>query len=68
MGKCRKCWSNSGARWDGKILEMSGQSWSKVEWENVGAESEKGGKKMVYDTSSVSIVWGRARLFPDRNS
>ena len=45
-GKCWKCWSNSGARWDGKMLEMLEQRRSKVGWENVGnvgAKSEQGG-------------------------
>ena len=60
MGKCRKCRSNGGARWDGKMSEMSEQWWSKmgwenvgnvgakseqVDWENVGAELEQGGKE-----------------------
>ena len=45
MGKCRKCQSNGRARWDGKMSEMSEQSWSKVDWENVGAELEQGGKE-----------------------
>ena len=50
MGKCQKCRSNGGARWDGKMSEMSEQSRSRVDWENVGAELEQGGKEMVYDT------------------
>ena len=45
MGKCRKCRSNGGAIWDGKMSKMSEQSWSKVDWENVGAELEQGGKE-----------------------
>ena len=48
MGKCQKCWSNGGARWDGKMSEMLEQWRSKMGWENVGnvrAKSEQGGKE-----------------------
>ena len=60
MGKCRKCWSNGGARWDGKMSEMSEQSRSKMGWENVGnvrAKSEQGG--LGKRRSKVGARWER---------
>ena len=60
MGKCRKCWSNGGARWNGKMSEMSEQCWSKMGWENVGnfrAKSEQGG--LGKRRSRVGARWER---------
>ena len=60
MGKCRKCRSNGGAIWDGKMLEMSEQWQSKMGWENVGnvgAKSEQDG--LGKRRSRVGARWER---------
>ena len=49
MGKCRKCRSNGGARWDGKMSEMSEQSRSRWTGKTSEQSWSKVGKKMVYD-------------------
>ena len=60
-GKCWKCWSSVGARWDEKMLEMLEQQWSKVGWENVGnvgATVEQGGMgKCWICWSKVGARW-----------
>ena len=45
MGKCQKCRSNGGARWGWENVGNVGAKSEQVDWENVGAELEQGGKE-----------------------